>query len=247
MLGGIVSPHHGPPGGFVHILRLPEAIWRRGTPPASSPMEDSQLSQHKEPPVTRLASASCYTELDLADGRIASSGFGEFAVHVQEADVSDCFYNFLIDDMSDWFAVDEEPMTAAAWQVAGVDLGLVYEDGRWEVRDGACHEHGLVVGAVLRERGGRACSGSFPWSSSPWRVRAQGAAAARMLATRHAAHRDLLGQRHGSRRHLRGRRPSCLCSGRRTTRSRGWRRWASCLICSLGASSTSRGGCGGPC
>lgn len=92
-------------------------------------------SQHKEPPATRLASASCCTELDLADGRIASAGYGDRAVHGQEGDVAVCFYNFLIDDLSDWFAVDEEPMTAAAWQAAGVDLRLVYEDGRWEEPD----------------------------------------------------------------------------------------------------------------
>ena len=87
---------------------------------------------HRRPPVTRLASAGCYTELDLSDGRLESAGFGgllEFSGHGQEGDVSDCFYNYEVDEVADWFGVDMEPLTVSDWRQAGVEVPRIWENG----------------------------------------------------------------------------------------------------------------------
>ena len=43
-----------------------------------------------------------------------------------EADVPDCFWNFTIDELADWFAINE-PLTAREWWDMGFKFNKIYE------------------------------------------------------------------------------------------------------------------------
>ena len=60
---------------------------------------------HRRPPVTRLGSAACMAELRLPGG---PRGFA------RELDVSDCFYQFRIDEAAAWFGLDD-PRRVEEW------------------------------------------------------------------------------------------------------------------------------------
>ena len=72
---------------------------------------------HKRPPTARLGSSSCLAELRLREGQCA---FG------QEMDVSDCFYQFRLDEAGAWFGLDE-PQTASQWAELGMGVTSVYD------------------------------------------------------------------------------------------------------------------------
>ena len=74
---------------------------------------------HHSPPVTRLASSACYRDLDLSsEGAcfpLGHSSADNGTGCAQEADVSDCFYNYSIEELAEWFGVDE-PLSAEEWR-----------------------------------------------------------------------------------------------------------------------------------
>eukprot|EP00435_Cladocopium_sp_Y103_P010201 s4329_g2.t1 len=72
---------------------------------------------HKRPPITRLGSASCLAELRIKPGRTA---------YAREMDVSDCFYQFRIDEAAAWFGLDE-PLPYEAWRYHGFEVDSVYD------------------------------------------------------------------------------------------------------------------------
>ena len=75
------------------------------------------------PPKTRLGSVSATCELDLSDqGLLDCGGFGEVAeVNVQDSDldVDDCFYQFLVEELGSWFAMDHW-VRASEWGIIEV-------------------------------------------------------------------------------------------------------------------------------
>ena len=86
-------------------------------------------ASHRTPPVTRLATPRAYMGLSLQTPTVQSpttgnlsSGFG------MEADACDCFYNFLIEDLADWFGVDL-PLTIAEWKAAGWEPTSLWDSG----------------------------------------------------------------------------------------------------------------------
>ena len=78
---------------------------------------------HRPPPKTRLGSVSATCELDLSDqGLLDCGGFGEVAeVNVQDSDldVDDCFYQFLVEELGSWFAMDHR-VRASEWGITEV-------------------------------------------------------------------------------------------------------------------------------
>ena len=72
---------------------------------------------HKRPPITRLGSASCLSELRIKPGKTA---------YARECDVSDCFYQFRIDEAAAWFGLDE-PLPYEAWQYHGFEVNTVFD------------------------------------------------------------------------------------------------------------------------
>jgi hypothetical protein len=85
---------------------------------------------HRRPPRSRLASAACYSEVAVDGSLFENEGAGEvcgfktYSCHGNEADVSDGFWNFEVDELSDWFGIDE-PITIeelAAFGVVLVDI-----------------------------------------------------------------------------------------------------------------------------
>ena len=67
---------------------------------------------HKPPPSTRLGTAGSYVDLDLSGDDHEDFGFGPLASDFEpagaEADVCDCFWNWSIDPLSEWFGIPEE-------------------------------------------------------------------------------------------------------------------------------------------
>lgn len=75
---------------------------------------------HQDPPVTRLASARCYSDLDLSRCGSQSTAWG------READVADCFYRFSLPELADFFAIND-PLNLSQWQQLGIDVARVYD------------------------------------------------------------------------------------------------------------------------
>lgn len=78
---------------------------------------------HEPPPVTRLASARCYGDLQLGEETQEPYAWG------MEADVNDCFYRFGIPELAHFFSINH-PMTTAQWRRLGVDVGRIYDQER---------------------------------------------------------------------------------------------------------------------
>ena len=76
-----------------------------------------------DPPVTRLGSARCYS--DLRFDRIRPSHNQPYAWG-QEADVDDCFYRFAIPEMTQFFALNC-PLTRSAWESLGIECSKVFD------------------------------------------------------------------------------------------------------------------------
>ena len=82
---------------------------------------------HKRPPVTRLASAGALIDVDLAE-EIEPEGVGSICgwdLHGQEADVADCFWNFTIDSLADWFGIDEAKSVGELKEM-GIDVREIW-------------------------------------------------------------------------------------------------------------------------
>lgn len=75
---------------------------------------------HRPPPTTRLGSARCYSDLDLSQLPDGSSGWG------MEADVTDCFYRFGLEELAHYFAINH-PLSAEGWEQLGIGAAEVFD------------------------------------------------------------------------------------------------------------------------
>ena len=89
---------------------------------------------HHRPPVTRLSSPASVAGLDLSDAALAADHVGDglsevltIDPHANEADVVDCFHNFLNEEMGSWFGLDEW-RTVAEWRRLGFPLDSIFDD-----------------------------------------------------------------------------------------------------------------------
>lgn len=76
---------------------------------------------HQSPPATRLA-----TPRSFMDVQYHKHGDGPLAFGV-EADVTDCFYNFMNEKTASWFGVDL-PITCGRWKQLGGGGGPIFSD-----------------------------------------------------------------------------------------------------------------------
>lgn len=76
-----------------------------------------------DPPITRLGSARCYSDLQF--DRIPPAPNEPFAWG-QEADVDDCFYRFAIPEMTQFFALNC-PLTRSSWESLGIECSRVFD------------------------------------------------------------------------------------------------------------------------
>ena len=87
---------------------------------------DARISNfhHHPPPTTRLGSSANYTDLELSEDVLTEKlchlhstevGFGA------ELDVADCFWQFKVDELAEWFGV-QMPRPASFWAELGADV-----------------------------------------------------------------------------------------------------------------------------
>lgn len=76
---------------------------------------------HRRPPVTRLGSSACLAEL-----RIPTADNDNDQPTARECDVSDCFYQFRIDEIGAFFAVGEGK-SRSWWHGHGISVDSVYD------------------------------------------------------------------------------------------------------------------------
>ena len=77
---------------------------------------------HRVPPVTRLATPRSFLDIQMH-----SRGEGQPLGYGLEADVSDCFYNYLCDETASWFGIPC-PLTCRQWKALGWPGGKIYSD-----------------------------------------------------------------------------------------------------------------------
>ena len=93
---------------------------------------DARLTNrlHHSPPVTRLASSACYRDLDLSsEGAcfpVGHSSADDGTGYGQEADVADCFDNYSIEELAEWFGIDE-PLSAEEWRSFGANVRHIFD------------------------------------------------------------------------------------------------------------------------
>ena len=93
---------------------------------------DARLTnfRHRTPPVARLGSGDNFTQLDLhgesLDHFLGASGHQHFG-YGNELDVSDCFYQFKIPSLAQWFGLDF-PQDVDFWAQHGIDISRVWDD-----------------------------------------------------------------------------------------------------------------------
>lgn len=93
---------------------------------------DARLTnfRHKTPPVSRLGSGVNFAHLDVSDESVhhyLKSYVGEHVGYGNELDVSDCFYQFKIPTMAQWFGIDF-PKSRGFWEKEGISVESVFED-----------------------------------------------------------------------------------------------------------------------
>ncbi len=83
---------------------------------------------HRQPPVTRLGSASSFADVEMSPdllqfhfGGLTDVGWGS------ELDVADCFYPFEMKQLSKWFGIDD-PRTTDEWRKLGVSISEVFDE-----------------------------------------------------------------------------------------------------------------------
>ncbi|CAK0801165.1 unnamed protein product, partial [Prorocentrum cordatum] len=85
---------------------------------------------HRAPPTTRLGSAGALADLDFSDGDGSFGGVGSVVgwdPHGKEADVEDCFYNFSIDGLAEWFGFDDPLPAATIRDTYGINIGSYWD------------------------------------------------------------------------------------------------------------------------
>ncbi|CAK0875914.1 unnamed protein product [Prorocentrum cordatum] len=85
---------------------------------------------HRAPPTTRLGSAGALADLDFSDGNGSFGGVGSVVgwdPHGNEADVEDCFYNFSIDGLAEWFGFDDPLPAATIRDTYGINIGSYWD------------------------------------------------------------------------------------------------------------------------
>ncbi|CAK0888070.1 unnamed protein product, partial [Prorocentrum cordatum] len=85
---------------------------------------------HRAPPTTRLGSAGALADLDFSDGNGSFGGVGSVVgwdPHGNEADVEDCFYNFSIDGLAEWFGFDDPLPAATIRDTYGINIGSFWD------------------------------------------------------------------------------------------------------------------------
>ena len=104
---------------------------KKKTPEFIRMVVDCRISNihHRSPPVTRLGSGSGFIDFDLSPEMLGRK-FGGDASQVgwgSEMDVSDCFYQFSMPEMSKWFGIDD-PRPFKEWQLHGVNFNTVFDE-----------------------------------------------------------------------------------------------------------------------
>ncbi|CAK0865122.1 unnamed protein product, partial [Prorocentrum cordatum] len=87
-------------------------------------------SCHRAPPTSRLGSAGALADLDLSVGGESVDGVGSavgWDPHGNEADVEDCFYNFAIDGLAEWFGFDDPLPAAEIRGTYGINVGAFWD------------------------------------------------------------------------------------------------------------------------
>ena len=125
--------------GLVKLRRSPKSFIgaffvKKKTPDAIRMVLDCRGTNklHQPPPTTRLGSARCYADLDLAEVE-EGNGWGI------EADVNDAFYNFSIPELTHYFAFNH-PLEAHMWSDLGVDAASVYDPATRQYVQTDAHE-----------------------------------------------------------------------------------------------------------
>ena len=97
---------------------------RKKTPEFHRLIIDARRANHanRVPPVTRLATPRSFLDIQMH-----SRGEGQPLGYGLEADVSDCFYNYLCDETASWFGIPC-PLTCRQWKALGWPGGKIYSD-----------------------------------------------------------------------------------------------------------------------
>ena len=77
---------------------------------------------HRPPPCTRLATPRAF--LDIQFDKPSNTGACAYGM---EADVADCFYNFVCESTESWFGIGH-PLTCKQWQEPGWNATSIYSD-----------------------------------------------------------------------------------------------------------------------
>ncbi|CAK0791995.1 unnamed protein product, partial [Prorocentrum cordatum] len=87
-------------------------------------------SRHRAPPTSRLGSAGALADLDLSVGGESVDGVGSamgWDPRGNEADVEDCFYNFAVDGLAEWFGFDDPLPAAEIRDTYGINVGAFWD------------------------------------------------------------------------------------------------------------------------
>ncbi|CAK0811092.1 unnamed protein product [Prorocentrum cordatum] len=116
-------------------------------------------SCHRAPPISRLGSAGALADLDLSVGGESVDGVGSvigWDPHGNEADVEDCFYNFAIDGLAEWFGFDDPLPAAEIRDTYGINVGAFWDP---ELNTMVSVEDDMVLYPCMRAM----CMG-WPWA-----------------------------------------------------------------------------------
>ena len=87
--------------------------------------------RHRCPPTTKLATPRAFVDIQFPP-----TNNGEPLAFGMEADVNDCFYNFVTEELASWFGIDF-PLRVGDWVSAGWNLSKIFDDatGRFYTPD----------------------------------------------------------------------------------------------------------------
>ena len=86
-------------------------------------------AHHRDPPVTRLGGGANFASFDLSPEMLLEK-FGPDNSNIgwgSECDVSDCFYQFEMPELSKWFGIDF-PKQLKWWKEQGINISSVYDE-----------------------------------------------------------------------------------------------------------------------
>ena len=78
--------------------------------------------RHRCPPTTKLATPRAFVDIQFPP-----SNNGEPLAFGMEADVNDCFYNFVTEELASWFGIDL-PLRVGDWVSAGWKISDIFDD-----------------------------------------------------------------------------------------------------------------------